>query len=154
MDSANSSTGLELSNSATMCGIPASDRFRRERTHEGARELRELPGPAVEDIDLASVMHALADPSRLRTVSILAESPELCCSDLGELTRSLGLAKSTRSHHLRVLREAGVITTRYDGQRKLVSLRKDDLDARFPGLVDAVLGGARSELARVAALDE
>ncbi len=116
--------------------------------------MRELPGPAVEDIDLASIMHALADPSRLRTVSILADSPELCCSDLGELTRSLGLAKSTRSHHLRVLREAGVIRTRYDGQRKLVSLRKDDLDSRFPGLLDAVLSGARSEFADAAALDE
>jgi DNA-binding transcriptional ArsR family regulator len=116
--------------------------------------LRELPGPGVDDIDLASVMHALADPSRLRTVSALAESPELCCSDLGELTRSLGLAKSTRSHHLRVLREAGVINMRHDGQRKMVTLRKDDLDARFPGLLDAVLVGARSEFAKAAALDE
>ena len=59
-------------------------------------------------------MHALADPSRLRTVSALAETSELCCADLGDLTSSLGLSKSTRSHHLRVLREAGVITTRYD----------------------------------------
>jgi DNA-binding transcriptional ArsR family regulator len=116
--------------------------------------LRELPGPAIEDIDLASVMHALADPSRLHTVSALADANEVCCSDLGELTASLGLAKSTRSHHLRVLREAGVIRTRYDGQRKLVMLRRDDLDARFPGLLDAVLVGARSELVEAAADDE
>ena len=116
--------------------------------------MRELPGPAADDIDLASVMHALADPSRLRTVSILAESPELCCGDLGELSGSLGLAKSTRSHHLRVLREAGVVRARYDGQRKFVMLRKDDLDARFPGLLDAVLAGARSEFAKAAVLDE
>jgi DNA-binding transcriptional ArsR family regulator len=113
--------------------------------------LRELPGPAVEDIDLATVMHALADPSRLRTVSALADTTEVCCSELGELTASLGLAKSTRSHHLRVLREAGVIGTRYDGQRKLVTLRRNDLDSRFPGLLDAVLVGARSELAQAAA---
>jgi DNA-binding transcriptional ArsR family regulator len=107
--------------------------------------MRDLPGPAVEDIDLASVMHALADPSRLGTVSALAETTELCCSDLGELAGSQELAKSTRSHHLRVLREAGVIRARYDGQRKLVALRRQDLDARFPGLLDAVLNGARSE---------
>jgi DNA-binding transcriptional ArsR family regulator len=116
--------------------------------------LRELPGPALEDIDLASVMHALADPSRLRTVSALAETSELCCADLGELTGSLGLSKSTRSHHLRVLREAGVIRTRYDGQRKLAMLRRNDLDARFPGLLDAILVGARSEIAKAAAVDE
>jgi DNA-binding transcriptional ArsR family regulator len=117
-------------------------------------ELRELPGPAVEDIDLASVMHALADPSRLRTIIALADTTELCCADLGEVTGSLGLAKSTRSHHLRVLREAGVIRTRYDGHRKLATLRRDDLDARFPGLLDAILVGARSEIAEAAAIDE
>jgi DNA-binding transcriptional ArsR family regulator len=116
--------------------------------------MRELPGPAVEDIDMASVMHALADPSRLRTVSALAETSDLCCADLGELAGSQGLAKSTRSHHLRVLREAGVIRTRYDGQRKLVALRREDLDARFPGLLDAVLVGARSEIAAAATVDE
>jgi DNA-binding transcriptional ArsR family regulator len=116
--------------------------------------LRELPGPSVEDIDLASVMHALADPSRLRTVSALAGTTELCCSDLDEVTGARGLAKSTRSHHLRVLREAGVIRARHDGQRKLVTLRRDDLDGRFPGLLDAVLAGARSEIANAAAVDE
>jgi DNA-binding transcriptional ArsR family regulator len=114
--------------------------------------LRELPGPAVEDIDLASVMHALADPSRLRTVSALAETTELCCSDLGGLPGSPGLAKSTRSHHLRVLREAGVVRARYDGQRKMVALRREDLDGRFPGLLDAVLAGARSETATAAVI--
>ena len=113
--------------------------------------MRELPGPAVEDIDLASVMHALADPSRLRTVSALAETAELCCSALSELPGLPGLGKSTRSHHLRVLREAGVIRARYDGQRKLVALRREDLDARFPGLLDAVLAGARSGMATAAA---
>jgi DNA-binding transcriptional ArsR family regulator len=76
-------------------------------------------------------------------VSVLAETTELCCGDLGDLTGSLGLAKSTRSHHLRVLREAGVISTRYDGQRKFITLRRGDLDARFPGLVDAVIAAAR-----------
>jgi DNA-binding transcriptional ArsR family regulator len=87
-------------------------------------------------------------------VSALAETTELCCTDLGELAGSQGLAKSTRSHHLRVLREAGVVRTRYDGQRKLVSLRRQELDARFPGLLDAVLVGARSEMAAASTNDE
>ena len=55
--------------------------------------------------------------------------------------------KSTWSHHLRVLREAGVMRARHDGTWKFVSLRRTDLDRRFPGLLDAVLQGARSEFA-------
>ncbi len=110
--------------------------------------MRELPEPTVEEIDLASVMHALADPSRLRSVAALADGSGLTnCSDLAELAGAEGLAKSTWSHHLRVLREAGVIRTRHDGTRKLVSLRRADLDRRFPGLLDAVLEGARTEFA-------
>ena len=74
--------------------------------------MRELPEPAVEEIDLASVMHTLADPSRLRSVAALADATDVTsCSDLAELAGAEGLAKSTWSHHLRVLREAGVIRT-------------------------------------------
>jgi DNA-binding transcriptional ArsR family regulator len=110
--------------------------------------MRELPEPTVEEIDLASVMHALADPSRLRSVAALAEATDLTsCTDLAELAGAEGLAKSTWSHHLRVLREAGVIRTRHDGTRKFVTLRRADLDHRFPGLLDAVLEGARAEFA-------
>jgi len=84
--------------------------------------MRELPEPATEEIDLASVMHALADPSRLRSVAALSETDGVTtCTDLADLAGAEGLAKSTWSHHLRVLREAGVIRTRHDGTRKLVS---------------------------------
>ena len=51
------------------------------------------------------------------------------------------MAKSTTTHHLGVLREAGLITTRHEGQRKLATLRRSELDARFPGLLDAVIAG-------------
>jgi DNA-binding transcriptional ArsR family regulator len=51
----------------------------------------------------------------------------------------LGLSKATLSHHFRVLREAGLVRTRLDGRKRLLSLREDDLNARFPGLLDAVL---------------
>ena len=110
--------------------------------------MRELPGPTVEDIDLASVMHALADPSRLHTVSALAETSEVCCAELGELTASLGLAKSTRSHHLRVLREAGILRMRPEGTQNLLSLRCEDLNALFPGLLDSILQAAKACAAR------
>jgi DNA-binding transcriptional ArsR family regulator len=94
------------------------------------------------DLDLPSVLGALADPGRLATVRVLAEEGEACCSSIRE---SIGVecTKSTMSHHLRVLREAGVTSTRQEGTRRYVSLRRDDLDARFPGLLDAVVGGRK-----------
>jgi DNA-binding transcriptional ArsR family regulator len=55
------------------------------------------------------------------------------------------VAKSTLSHHLKVLREAGVTRTRQDGTRCFVTLRRDSLDARFPGLLPALLSAAIAE---------
>jgi DNA-binding transcriptional ArsR family regulator len=66
----------------------------------------------------------------------------------------LGLSKATLSHHFRVLREAGLVRTRPDGRKRLLSLRADDLNACFPGLLDAVLsakGPAKRERAPTAA---
>ena len=54
-------------------------------------------------------------------------------------TLELGLSKSTMTHHFRILREAGVVEQRREGTARLTSLRRDDLDARVPGLLDAVL---------------
>ena len=48
-------------------------------------------------------------------------------------------AKSTMSHHFKVLREAGITRTEIEGRRRLTSLREDDLEKRFPGLLEAVL---------------
>jgi DNA-binding transcriptional ArsR family regulator len=94
--------------------------------------------PQREDLELPSVLHALSDPQRLRIVRTLAEDPEpRPCGTFG-----LDVSKSTATHHFRVLREAGVIEQRTDGTAKFNSLRRDDLDARFPGLLDAVLNSA------------
>lgn len=100
--------------------------------------------PATESIQLPGVFHALSDPARLGIVLGLAESEEQCCSDL-----DVPLSKSTLSHHLKVLREAGVTTTRVEGTRRLMSLRRDDLDLRFPGLLDAILAAAGRQPAGV-----
>ena len=94
-----------------------------------------LEHPARGDLDLSAVLHALSDPQRLRIVQALAEDPEpRRCG-----TFDLAITKSTLTHHFRILREAGVIEQRRDGTSKLTSLRREDLDARFPGLLDAVL---------------
>ena len=80
------------------------------------------------------MLHALSDPARLSIVRHLAAKGECSCGVF-----DLPISKPTLSHHLRVLREGGVVRTRPDGRKRIVSLRREDLDARFPGLVGAVL---------------
>ncbi|WP_236243468.1 helix-turn-helix transcriptional regulator [Streptomyces sp. CC228A] len=99
---------------------------------------RELAHPARDEIRLEGVLHALSDPMRLRVVRELAAAgSEVSCSHV-----ELPVAKSTSTHHFRVLRESGVIRQTYCGTAKLNGLRRDDLDALFPGLLDAVLSAA------------
>jgi DNA-binding transcriptional ArsR family regulator len=52
------------------------------------------------------------------------------------------VSKSTLTHHLKVLREAGLTRTRSEGVQRLVSLRQDDIEGRFPGLLECVLAHA------------
>jgi DNA-binding transcriptional ArsR family regulator len=96
--------------------------------------------PSTGDIALAAVMGALADPVRVEIVRVLAVDGEKVCG-----TFELGVAKATRSHHFRVLREAGLTHTRTEGTRRHVSLRRDDLAVRFPGLLDALLAAAGAD---------
>jgi DNA-binding transcriptional ArsR family regulator len=93
--------------------------------------------PAPEEIELAAVLHALSDPMRLRIVAGLAAEDKRTCGSF-----DLPVTKSTCTHHFRVLREAGVIRQRLEGTTRLNSLRREDLDQRFPGLLDSVLTAA------------
>ena len=92
-----------------------------------------LVHPPRDDITLVGVLHALADPTRLTIVRTLLADPERACG-----TFPVTVAPSTLSHHFKVLREAGVIRQREQGNRRWTTLRRSDLDARFPGLVDTV----------------
>ena len=94
-----------------------------------------IPHPAAEAIDLATVMRTVGDPLRLEIVRMLADGREQACNELQD---ALGLPASTGSYHLRLLREAGVTRTRPAGTQRMISLRRDDLDRRFPGLVDVL----------------
>src|SRR5471032_1612566 len=96
-----------------------------------------LHHPTNSELDLPSVLHALSDPQRLRIVRQLADRAGPCaCSSFG-----LDVTKSTLTHHFRVLREAGVVSQEIVGTSKLNTLRRADIDARFPGLLDTVLVG-------------
>lgn len=94
----------------------------------------DLPEPDTSTIELTVVLQALADEGRLTIVRELAAQGEAACG-----TIDLGVSKATRSHHFKVLRESGLTRTRTEGTRRWVSLRRDDLDERFPGLLDALL---------------
>src|SRR5947209_987073 len=93
--------------------------------------------PPVEELDLSMILHALSDPMRLRIVAGLATEGDMACKAF-----DLPIAKSTCAHHFRVLRESGLIRHRVVGTTRINSLRREELDARFPGLIDAVLHGA------------
>src|SRR5215218_865040 len=96
--------------------------------------------PTAEELTLAAVMAALSDPMRVAILRELANRGESACG-----TFELGISKATRSHHFKVLREAGLTDTRAEGTHRYVSLRRDAVDARFPGLLAAVLEAAERE---------
>jgi DNA-binding transcriptional ArsR family regulator len=96
--------------------------------------MRPFYHPQSADISLAGVLYALGDPVRLSIVQQLAATDELRCSefDCGSV------AKSTLSHHFKILRESGVVWTRKDGTQHINRLRREDLEQRCPGLLAAV----------------
>lgn len=102
-----------------------------------SRTSTELVHPDREDLQFTAVLAALSDPVRLAIVARLAElgpDAELACT-----TFALPVSKSTQSSHFRVLREAGVIQQRDEGTRRFNRLRRDDLEDRFPGLLDLAI---------------
>ncbi|MFI6888076.1 ArsR/SmtB family transcription factor [Streptosporangium canum] len=102
--------------------------------------MRRAHHPEAGEITLTGVMAALSDPIRVGLVRLLADGREY---GWGEL--QVPVVKSTLSHHLRVLRDAGLTRTRQEGTRCFVVLRGQELQARFPGLLQAVLAAAAEE---------
>jgi DNA-binding transcriptional ArsR family regulator len=94
--------------------------------------------PATADLRLTKVLAALADPVRLTTVRTLAALGDSPCTELHHAA-GLTISQPTFSHHQRILRQAGIIRERVQGSQRILSLRRDDLDDCFPGLVEAVL---------------
>jgi DNA-binding transcriptional ArsR family regulator len=100
--------------------------------------MRPLSHPDLQEVSLPAVLHALSDPVRLALVRNLAggaaPSCQAACRD--------ALPKSTLAHHFRILREAGLVQGRREGRAMVNTLRRAELEARFPGLLDAVLAAA------------
>jgi DNA-binding transcriptional ArsR family regulator len=103
--------------------------------------------PALADVALTRILAALADPGRLRAVRTLACSQGSACTEL-QTEAGLKVTKSTMSHHLRIMREAGLVHVSVQGSRRVVTLRRVELDAQYPGLLDAILESAEERRRR------
>ncbi len=93
-----------------------------------------LPEPDLAELDIATVLYALADPMRLRIIQSLHALGESTCTAL-----DMPVKVSTVSHHMNILRKSGVVSTRLDGTAKPSRLRTQDLDRRFPGLLKSII---------------
>ena len=100
--------------------------------------------PAGAGITLPGVLHALSDPVRLEIVLRLVESGRVACGCFG-----LAMPKSSLSHHFKVLRSSGVVATKREGKNWVNSLRKEDLDALFPGVLDSIIAAALAQDGRI-----
>lgn len=89
--------------------------------------------PELSSIPLENVMHALSDPCRVAIVRALLDGSELACNEL-----PVEVGKSTLSHHMEVLRGAGLIHTRVVGAKCLSSVRREEMDEEFPGVLALV----------------
>jgi DNA-binding transcriptional ArsR family regulator len=98
-----------------------------------------LPHPSVDQIELATVLSVLGDPTRLGIVGYLArrQGKPLNCSQFLDFG-----SKTNLSYHLARLREAGITRTEIVGTSRLITLRRDDLERRFPGLLDSIVAAA------------
>src|SRR3954471_19272293 len=96
-----------------------------------------LPQPDLATVDVSVVLHAPADPVRLRIVRLLDHEGEGSCTSL-----DVPVGRSTVSHHLRTPRQSGVVATRVDGNARLSRLRREELDQRFPGLLASIINAA------------
>jgi DNA-binding transcriptional ArsR family regulator len=108
-------------------------------TTTAAPAAEKLRHPTRDELELSAVLHALSDPVRLQIVAGLAAA--LCERSCGSF--HVPVTKSTCTHHFKVLREAGIIQQRQEGTSRLNTLRVDDLEARFPGVLGSILRSAQ-----------
>jgi DNA-binding transcriptional ArsR family regulator len=95
----------------------------------------DYPIPDMAEVTLEGVLKAIADPTRLELVRRLADGDP---QPKGDLMVDTAVGKATMAHHFKTLREAGLTSYIIHGRTHEMRLRRDELDAKFPGLIDAV----------------
>ena len=101
--------------------------------------MRPLFHPALEDVTVEGLLHALSDPVRAAIFLEIAASggPRTCSNFL--TIRDRDVPKSTLSQHFKVLREAGLIRSERHGVEMQNTSRCKEIDHRFPGLIGAIV---------------
>src|SRR4051794_40347845 len=95
--------------------------------------------PSADSLDLAAILAALSDPTRLTILLRVAEAEaDVRCGSLTDLG-----AKSNLSYHFAKMREAGLVSVRSEGTSRFLSLRRDDIERQFPGLLDQLIASAK-----------
>lgn len=97
----------------------------------------DFPAPDMSDVQLVDVLRALADPTRLEIVRILADG---LAHPKSAWEWDFDMQKSALAYHFKALREAGITLTIVNGRAHDIQLRREELDERFPGLIDALVG--------------
>jgi DNA-binding transcriptional ArsR family regulator len=95
--------------------------------------------PSADSLDLAAILAALSDPTRLSILLRLAEAEAaIRCGDFTDLA-----TKSNLSYHFAKMREAGLVSLRSEGTSRFLTLRRDDIEQQFPGLLDQLIASAK-----------
>jgi DNA-binding transcriptional ArsR family regulator len=116
------------------------DEFMDPPIYPLVRNMSYKPYRASSDLSLMEILQALADPIRLEIVRQLDESGPKACGMFG-----IDMPKSSLSHHFRILRESGVIVSEGQGTVLMNRLRREEMEASFPGLIESILEGAQKE---------
>ena len=109
--------------------------------------MRPLTHPAVEDVPVEAILHALSDPVR---VAIYAEIVAQDCAQNCSTFLRVGdkpIPKSTLSQHFKILREAGLIHSERHGVEMHNTSRCAEVDARYPGLIASIVRAHEIQLA-------
>lgn len=97
--------------------------------------MRKIQHPNIDQVELTDIMHALADPTRLEIVALLANAgKQMTCGEI-----NLNRPKSSMSHHFKILRAAGLVETLIEGTEHMNSLRVEEIEQKFPGVLNAVI---------------
>lgn len=97
--------------------------------------MRQIKHPDMSQLELTDIMYALADPTRMEIVALLAKTGrKMTCGEI-----DLNRPKSSMSHHFKILRSAGLVETVIEGTEHMNALRLAEIEARFPGVLPAVL---------------
>lgn len=97
--------------------------------------MRKIKHPSIDQVELTEILYALADPTRLEIVGLLATAgKKLTCGEI-----DLNRPKSSMSHHFKILRSAGLVETVVEGTEHMNSLRLSEIENKFPGVLNSVL---------------